>query len=91
MIARKSVFIIGLHLLSGALGYVGLKFIALYMTPYEYGIIGFAYGLVALFSFVGNLGFNQAHIKRVSEGKNLATCIATFSTIKIVLAGFLVA
>jgi O-antigen/teichoic acid export membrane protein len=87
MIARKSIFIIGMHLLSGILGYVGLKFIALYMEPWEYGIIGFAYGLVALFSFIGNIGFDSAHVKRVSEGKNLATCIGTFSAIKIVLTG----
>jgi O-antigen/teichoic acid export membrane protein len=89
MIARKSAFIIGSHLLSGILGYVGLKFIALYMTPYEYGIIGFAFGFVALFSFLGKIGFDAAHIKRVSEGKNLATCIATFAAIKTTLAGVL--
>ena len=75
MIARKSVFIIGLHLISGVLGYIGLKFIALYMTPYEYGIIGFAFGLVALFSFFGNLGFNSVIIRlfpyfRDDQGKH---------------------
>lgn len=91
MIARKSAFIIVTHLLSGLLGYVGLKFIALYMQPWEFGIIGFAFGLVSLFSFFGNLGFDSAHVKRVSEGKKLSTCIGTFAAIKIVLAGVLVA
>ncbi len=89
MIARKSAFIIATHLLSGILGYVGLKFIALYMEPWEYGIIGFAFGLVSLFSFFGDMGFGSAHIKRVSEGKNLATCIGTFGAIKTILAGIL--
>lgn len=89
MIARKSAFIIGTHLLSGVLGYVGLKFIALYMEPWQYGVIGFAYGFVALFSFFGKIGFDSAHIKRVSEGKNLATCIGTFAVIKTTLAGIL--
>jgi len=89
MIARKSAFIIGSHLLSGILGYVGLRFIALYMEPWEYGVVGFAFGFVALFSFFGNLGFNAAHVKRVSEGKNLATCIGTFAVIKTLLAGIL--
>ena len=87
MIARKSAFIIGTHLLSGILGYAGLKFIALYMEPWEYGIVGFAFGFVALFSFFGDLGFGHAHVKRVSEGKNLATCIGTFVAIKTSLAG----
>ncbi|MDH7507433.1 MAG: flippase [Candidatus Thermoplasmatota archaeon] len=89
MIARKSAFIIATHLLSGIIGYAGLKFVALYMEPWEYGAVGFAYGFVALFSFFGEIGFASAHIKRVSEGKNLATCIGTFATIKTVLAGIL--
>lgn len=87
MIARKSTLIIITHLLNGLLGYVGLKFIALYMEPWEYGIIGFAYGFVALFSIFGNLGFDAAHIKRVSEGKDLEACIATFTATKLALAG----
>ncbi|MFO7677360.1 MAG: oligosaccharide flippase family protein, partial [Thermoplasmatota archaeon] len=90
MIARKSTFIIITHLISGILGYVGLKFIALYMQPWEYGVVGFAFGFVALFSFFGNMGFDSAHIKRISERKKLATCIGTFIAIKTVLAGILV-
>ncbi len=89
MIARKSALIIVTQLANGLLGYIGLKFIALYMQPWEYGIVGFAYGFVAIFSIFGNLGFNQAHIKRISEGKDLDKCIATFATVKIFLAGFM--
>jgi len=89
MIARKSAFIIASHLLSGIIGFVGLKFVALYMEPWEYGVVGFAYGFVSLFSFFRDIGFNSAHVKRVSEGKNLATCIGTFAAIKTVLTGIL--
>jgi len=89
MIARKAVLIIFTQILNGLLGYIGLKYIAIYMQPWEYGIIGFAYGFVALFSIFGKLGFNQAHIKKISEGKDLSTCIGTFSIIKITLALFL--
>jgi len=88
MIARKSALIIVIQLLNGLLGYIGLKFISLYMDPWEYGIIGFAYGFVSLFAILGSLGFDQAHIKRVSEGKDLGTCIGTFASIKFVLIGF---
>lgn len=91
MIARKSTLIIITHLISGVFGYVGLKFIALYMQPWEYGVIGFAYGFVSLFSFFGNFGFSSAHIKRVSEGKKLGTCIGTFMGISTILAGILAA
>jgi len=89
MIARKSALIIFIQILNGILGYIGLKFIALYMEPWEYGVIGFAYGFVALFSIFGQLGFDQAHVKRISEGKNLGTCIGTFLATKTFLAGLL--
>ncbi|HID25322.1 MAG TPA: flippase, partial [Thermoplasmata archaeon] len=89
MIARKSALIIVTQLINGLLGYVALKFIALYMEPWEYGVVGFAYGFVALFSILGNLGFNAAHVKRVSEGKDLGRCIGTFALIKTFLAGLM--
>ncbi|RKX94787.1 MAG: flippase, partial [Spirochaetes bacterium] len=79
--------IIFIQLLNALLGYIALKFIATYMSPWEYGVIGFAYGFVALFSIFGKLGFDQAHIKRVSEGKDLGKCIATFAVTKTLLAG----
>ena len=91
MIARKSALIIATQLANGILGYIGLKFIALYMQPWEYGIIGFAYGFVALFSLFGKLGFNLAHVKRVSEGKDISQCIATFAVTKTFLAGLMAA
>ena len=50
MIARKSALIVLTQVLNGILGYIGLKFIASYMQPWEYGVVGFAYGFVALFS-----------------------------------------
>jgi len=89
MIARKSALIIFIQILNGILGYIGLKYIAIYMQPWEYGVIGFAYGFVALFSIFGKLGFDQAHVKRISEGKKLGICIGTFLITKTFLAGLL--
>ena len=53
------------------------------MTPWEYGVVGFAYGFVTIFQLFGDLGFNFANIKKISEGKNLGKCIGTFLTVKI--------
>jgi len=89
VIARKSALIIATQIANGILGYIGLKFIALYMQPWEYGIVGFAYGYVALFSIFRQLGFDEAHVKRISEGKDLGKCIATFSLVKLFLAGLM--
>jgi O-antigen/teichoic acid export membrane protein len=89
MIARKSALIIIVQLLNGIIGFIGLKFIALYMQPWEYGVVGFAYGFVALFSIFGDLGFGSAHVKRISEGKDEKNCIGTFAGIKAILTGVL--
>jgi O-antigen/teichoic acid export membrane protein len=91
MIARKSALIIATQIANGILGYIGLKFIALYMEPWQYGVVGFAFGLVSVVSIFGRLGFQKAHIKRVSEGRDLGTCIATFGSIKLVLVGLMTA
>jgi len=85
MIARKSVLIIMTKLIDGGLGYLGLFFIARYMSPSDYGIISFAMGFVTLFTIFCALGFPSAHIKRVSEGKNLGRCIGTYLSIRAVL------
>jgi len=87
MIARKSALIIAINIINGMLGYAALFFIARYMAPGDYGIIGFALGFVGLFLVLGNLGFDAAHIKRVSEGKELDNCIGTYFFIKLGLAG----
>lgn len=85
MIARKSVLIITTKIIDGGLGYLGLFFIARFMSPTDYGIVSFAMGFVTLFTIFSELGFTSAHIKRVSEGKNLGRCIGTHLSLKTVL------
>jgi O-antigen/teichoic acid export membrane protein len=89
MIARKSALIITVNILNALLGYIALYFIARYMTPEDYGIMAFAYSFVALFTIFGKMGFDQAHVKRVSEGKDLGKCIGTSITTKIGLLGIM--
>lgn len=88
VIARKSVLIIVSKILDGGLGYLGLFFIARYMSPSDYGIVSFAMGFVTLFTIFTNLGFPSAHIKRISEGKDLGRCNGTFLTIRALLIFF---
>lgn len=88
MIARKSVLIITTKILDGGLGYLGLFFITRFMSPADYGIVQFALGFVALFTIFTNLGFISAHVKRVSEGKDLGRCIGTFLSVRSILIIF---
>ena len=85
MLARKSLLILTANIIEGILAYVYLFFISRYMGPEDYGIIIFAMGFVGLFTVIGNFGFRSAHIKQVSEGKDLGTCNGTYMTSKIFL------
>ncbi len=87
MIARKSALVVTTNLLSGLLNYAALYIIARYYAfpKFALGLLNFAIGFVALFSVISRLGFPQAHIKRVSEGKDIGKCNATFFSIRLFL------
>ncbi len=76
---------------SGAvLGLVGLFFITRYLGPEIYGTVSWALAFVAIFNTFAELGFGVAHVKRISEGKSLEDCIATYTVIKLLLIGVMV-
>jgi len=94
MIARKSLLIVIAQFLTRSLGWVGLVVLAKLwggFAPEALGVIGFAMAFIGVFNIVADLGFGQAHVKRISEGKDLGTCIGTFFTIKMILTGAMAA
>lgn len=77
---------------AGALsGLVVLFLITHYMTLQALGLFAFALSAVGIAASFARLGFDNAHIKRVSEGHDLGDCIATYAWIKVTLALLLVA
>jgi len=94
MLARKSLLVITAQFAVRFLGWLGLLAIAKLwggFAPEALGIIGFAMAFVSMFNVIGDLGFSQAHIKRVSEGQDLGTCIGTFAAIRLLLNLLMVA
>jgi len=88
MIARKSFVLVSFQFFMRFIGWIGLVVLARLwgeFAPQALGTIAFAIAFVELFCLVTDLGFNSAHIKRVSEGKDLGTCIGTYAAIKIIL------
>jgi O-antigen/teichoic acid export membrane protein len=55
-----------------------------------YGTVKLAISFAALFSFIPNLGLFNAHIKRVSEGRDLGDCMGTLAVMEIPLIILLV-
>ncbi|MHA1288478.1 MAG: oligosaccharide flippase family protein [Candidatus Thorarchaeota archaeon] len=90
MIGRKSFLIMLSRLFSAGLTFIGLFFITRYLGAEIYGTIAWTMALVATFNCVSDLGLNAAHIKRVSEGKNINDCLSTFVVGKLLLTALMV-
>ena len=93
MLARKSLLVSITHIFTRFLGWIGLIVLAKIwggFAPEALGNIGFALSFLALFFAFSGAGFPHAHVKRISEGKDLGTCIGTFAFIKIALTSFMV-
>lgn len=44
---------------------------------------GYAMGIVGLFVIISELGFSQAHVKKISEGRDPAVCLGTYLAVKV--------
>ena len=94
MIARKSFFTLLSSFLVQFIGMIGLIILAKLWGDFSVealGMIGFAMSFLAIFNIVSDLGFGSAHVKRISEGKDIGTCIGTYATVKIFLTAVMVA
>ncbi len=85
MLARKAMLVVLNDIIGTLLGYFALYLILREFGRFEYGVLAFGLGFTGLYSILGNLGYNKANVKRVSEGKDLGTCVGTFLVVKIVL------
>ena len=90
MIARKSLLIVFNNVVGGILGFISLYFIASRMGADSVGILGFGLSFIGMFTFISNLGFDSAHNKRVSEGRDLGECMGVYIRIKLKLTAVMV-
>lgn len=90
MISRQSALVFINNILSAFVGYIAMFAVVRFMGKEALGIAAFAISFVALFSFITNLGFDSAHIKRISEGKDVGRCNGTYISIKLVLLGLFI-
>lgn len=85
MLARKALLQFFSDNLVNFLGFISTFCIARFMGPSVLGTIGYGLSLLSLLSMFSDLGYSQAHIKRVSEGGDLKGKIGTFLSIRIIL------
>ena len=53
--------------------------------------LAFALSFVGAFTFIFDMGYGSAHIKRLSEGNDEGTCNATFLAIRLTLTAVMAA
>ena len=89
MTARKSLLLFVVSMFGSVLGLLSTVVIARWMGPEALGTMGYLLGLLGLLGIVLDLGFAQAHLKRVSESdEDPAPLVGTFLLIKGVLGVF---
>jgi len=86
MLGRKSLLLVVQNLITGLIGYIGLLYVLRYAGLEPYGELQFSISFLGLFSFILDLGFSTANIKRISEGMDFEAAITTYFIIKVVLA-----
>ena len=90
MIGRKSLLILITTAVSAVLSFVGLLAMTNYLGKDVYGNISWIMATVATLNIAADLGFMNAHIKRVSEGQDENDCISTYFVTKLFLTSFMV-
>ncbi|MDO9537782.1 MAG: flippase [Thermoplasmata archaeon] len=93
MIARNSFIIMISQAASAIFGMLALTIVSKLWGGYApsiMGIIWFGMAFVGTFSFITSMGFDATHIKKVSEGRDMGTCMGTFISIKLILIGILI-
>ncbi|HEY3420767.1 MAG TPA: flippase [Methanomassiliicoccales archaeon] len=90
MIGRRSLLIVLSTIIASILSFVGLLAMTNYLGKDAYGTIAWVLATIGTLNTVSDLGFNSAHIKRVSEGQDENDCVSTYLAIKVSLTSFMV-
>lgn len=84
MIGQKAALMVANMLVGTLLGLVALIFTGRYFETTDVGQVTYALSIAGLFFFITDLGMGQAHMKRVSEGRDPGDCFATYAVFKLV-------
>jgi len=90
-LGRKSFLTIVSRFTSSGLSLIALIIMFQELGASVYGTISLTMSLIITFNALADLGFINAHVKRVSEGKDINDCVSTYIVIKLILIGIMVA
>jgi len=90
LLGRRSLLILISTVLSTVLSFISIYFIIKHIGAETYGTFVVALAIVSTFNSISDLGFSSAHIKRISEGKDINECISTFLVTRLALIGAMI-
>ena len=92
-LARKSFFSTLINLIGAVVAYLGIFTVSRFMPSGEFtiGLIGFTVSYVGVYLPLSKLGFQGAHIKKVSEGADIGECNGAFLFITTILTALMTA
>jgi O-antigen/teichoic acid export membrane protein len=88
MLKQKLILSYSSKIIVQAIQVVSTIIVARFAGAKVLGMVTFGLAYVTLFTFFADMGIGTAHIKYISEGKDLANSIATFKRIKLFLICF---
>jgi O-antigen/teichoic acid export membrane protein len=91
VIGQRSYLVVLTQVGSPFLSYIGLIFIIHYLGSDTFGAIAGTLALVGVFKSFSDLGSCAAHVKRVSEGKDIHDCVSTYAAVRLLLTVVVVA
>lgn len=83
-LAQKVMFSSSLTVVQQAVVMVSAVIVARLVGPETLGLLAYAGAFVGLFTSLSDFGFGSAHVKRISEGLDLGTCMGTMLSAKVV-------
>jgi len=87
MLGRKSFLIISTRMASQALSFISMMFITRFLGADLFGSVVWSMAFIGMFNAFADLGFSNAHIKRMSEGLDPDDCFSTYVSVRLALIG----
>ena len=86
-LVSKVAFLYASTIASAVFSYIALFFATRFVGDTGYGILAFALSFSGVFLFITDFGLGTSHIKKVSEGEDLQSCLSVFLFIRLALVG----
>lgn len=86
-LVSKAAFLYVSTIASAIFSYISLFFAIRYIGDSGYDSLALALSFSGVFLFITDFGIGSSHIKKISEGEDLQSCISVFMVIRLALVG----